>query len=44
MPPIIEREVFKSIEKTFERNRIEHAPKSVDRTHILSGLVKCGIC
>ena len=43
-PPIVEEDVFDSVQKNFEINRINHAPKSVARTHILSGLLKCGNC
>ena len=43
-PPIIDKEIFYTIQKGFEENRLNHSPKSVARTHILSGLLKCGIC
>ena len=43
-PKIIDREIFYAIQKRFERNRMNHSPKSVARPHILSGLLKCGLC
>jgi len=43
-PPIINKEIFYAIQKSFEENRINHSPKSVGRPHILSGLLKCGNC
>jgi len=44
LPPIVDRGIFNVVQKNFEQNRLAHAPKSVGRTHILSGLLKCGIC
>ena len=43
-PPIISKEAFYDIQKGFEENRLNHSPKSIARTHILSGLIKCGNC
>ena len=44
LPPIVDRDVFNAVQNSFEQNRLNHAPKSVGRTHILSGLLKCGLC
>ncbi len=43
-PKIIKKEIFEHIQRIFEKNRKRHAPKSVARTHTLSGILKCGLC
>jgi len=44
LPPIVDKEIFYAIQESFKENRMRHAPKSIGRTHILSGLLKCGKC
>jgi site-specific DNA recombinase len=42
-PKIIEPEVFEQIQNIMEKNKM-YNPKSIGRPHVMSGLLKCGIC
>ena len=43
IPQIIDKENFNIVQKMFEERKGVN-PKSLGRTHILSGLIKCGLC
>ena len=42
-PKIIEPEIFNKVADIFNKNKM-YNPKSIGKTHVLSGLMKCGQC
>ncbi|MGC9125610.1 MAG: recombinase family protein, partial [Caldisericaceae bacterium] len=43
IPKIIDKKDFDTVQKMFEERK-KVSPKSLGRTHVLSGLIKCGLC
>ena len=42
-PKIIEPEIFETVQSIMNKNK-RYNPKSIGKPHIMSGLLKCGIC
>ena len=43
IPKIIDKKDFEIVQKLFEERK-KMSPKSLGRVHVLSGLIKCGLC